>query len=178
MFRHYIGHHQVALNLSSNYTICVWCILGRIEISFTILVAWTYTLWKWLQWHVIISLLIEISVTTSIKCKFMPLTFVNEIGSSQNTPHIFCSYLIGWVQPDDGQYNGRNMQLIFNVPLIVNIVVFCQRGACQQRERHSKFLSYLTGARYVHPRWRGRCQSCNQDPATRCSNRWSLTTGC
>ena len=24
------------------------------------------------------------------------------------------------------------------------------RGACQQRERHSKFLSYLTGARYVH----------------------------
>ena len=26
------------------------------------------------------------------------------------------------------------------------------------RERHSKFLSYLTGARYVHPWWRGRCQ--------------------
>jgi hypothetical protein len=26
-------------------------------------------------------------------------------------------------------------------------------GACQQRERHSKFLSYLTGARYVHPLW-------------------------
>jgi hypothetical protein len=25
------------------------------------------------------------------------------------------------------------------------------RGACQQRERHSKFLSYLTGARYVYP---------------------------
>ena len=24
------------------------------------------------------------------------------------------------------------------------------RGACQQRKRHSKFLSYLTGARYVH----------------------------
>jgi hypothetical protein len=24
-------------------------------------------------------------------------------------------------------------------------------GGCQQRERHSKFLSYLTGARYVHP---------------------------
>jgi hypothetical protein len=28
-----------------------------------------------------------------------------------------------------------------------------------------QFLSYLTGARYVHPWWRGRCQSCNQVPA-------------
>ena len=26
-----------------------------------------------------------------------------------------------------------------------------RRGACQQREGHSKFLSYLTGARCVHP---------------------------
>ena len=43
------------------------------------------------------------------------------------------------------------------------------KGACQQRERHSKFLSYLTGARYVHPWWRGRCQSCNQVPATQCN---------
>jgi hypothetical protein len=34
------------------------------------------------------------------------------------------------------------------------------------RERLSKFLSYLPGARYVHPWWRGRCQSCNQVPAT------------
>jgi hypothetical protein len=43
---------------------------------------------------------------------------------------------------------------------------------CQQRERHSKFLSYLTGARYVHPRWRGRCQSCStQVPATRVATR-------
>jgi hypothetical protein len=33
-------------------------------------------------------------------------------------------------------------------------------------ERHSKFLTYLTGARYVHPLWRGRCQTCNQVPAT------------
>ena len=41
-----------------------------------------------------------------------------------------------------------------------------RRGACQQRERHSNFLSYLTGVRYVHPWWRGRCQSCNQVPAT------------
>ena len=40
-----------------------------------------------------------------------------------------------------------------------------RRGACQQRERHSKFLSYLTGPPYVHPWWRGRCQSCNQLPA-------------
>jgi hypothetical protein len=32
------------------------------------------------------------------------------------------------------------------------------KGACEQRERHSKFLSYLTGARYVHPWWGGRCQ--------------------
>jgi hypothetical protein len=32
------------------------------------------------------------------------------------------------------------------------------RGACQQRERHSKFLSYLTGARYVHPWWHDRCK--------------------
>jgi len=37
----------------------------------------------------------------------------------------------------------------------------------RERERHSKFLSYLTGARYVQPWWRGRCQSCNQVPATR-----------
>ena len=28
------------------------------------------------------------------------------------------------------------------------------------RGRHSNFLSYLTGARYVHPWWRGRFQSC------------------
>jgi hypothetical protein len=27
------------------------------------------------------------------------------------------------------------------------------RGACQQRERHSKFLFYLAGARYVQPWW-------------------------
>jgi hypothetical protein len=40
-------------------------------------------------------------------------------------------------------------------------------------ERHSKFLSYLTGARYVHPWWRGRCQSCNQVPATRVRGRKS-----
>ena len=26
-----------------------------------------------------------------------------------------------------------------------------RRRACQQRERHSKFPSYLTGSRYVHP---------------------------
>jgi hypothetical protein len=45
-------------------------------------------------------------------------------------------------------------------------------GACQQRERHSKFLSYLTGARYVDPWWRGRCQSCNQVPATRVATAW------
>jgi hypothetical protein len=31
------------------------------------------------------------------------------------------------------------------------------------------FLSYLTGARYVHLWWRGRFQSCNQVPA-RCCN--------
>ena len=29
-----------------------------------------------------------------------------------------------------------------------------------------KFLSYITGARYVHPWWRGRWQSFNQVPAT------------
>jgi hypothetical protein len=28
----------------------------------------------------------------------------------------------------------------------------------EQRETHSKFMSYLTGARYVHPWWCGRCQ--------------------
>jgi hypothetical protein len=39
------------------------------------------------------------------------------------------------------------------------------RGACQQRKRHSKFLSYLTGVRYVHPWWRSKCQSYNQVPA-------------
>ena len=46
------------------------------------------------------------------------------------------------------------------------------RGACQQRERHSKFLSYLTGARYVQPWWSGRCQSCNQVPATHLQRVW------
>jgi len=45
----------------------------------------------------------------SIKFVFMPLTFVNEISSPQNIPHTLYSYLISWVQPDDGQYNGRNM---------------------------------------------------------------------
>ena len=29
--------------------------------------------------------------------------------------------------------------------------IFTPKGTFQQRERHSKFLSYLTGARYVHP---------------------------
>jgi hypothetical protein len=33
-----------------------------------------------------------------------------------------------------------------------------RRGACQQRERHCKFLSYLTYALYVHSWCRGRCQ--------------------
>ena len=47
-----------------------------------------------------------------------------------------------------------------------------ERGACQQRERHSKFLPYLTGARYVHPWWRGRCQSFNQVPATHVARMW------
>ena len=42
----------------------------------------------------------------------------------------------------------------------------------RQRETHSKFLSYLTGARYVHPWWRGRCQSCNQVPATHVQRVW------
>jgi hypothetical protein len=27
------------------------------------------------------------------------------------------------------------------------------KGACQQRDRHFKFLSYLTDTRYVHPWW-------------------------
>ena len=40
-----------------------------------------------------------------------------------------------------------------------------RRGACQPRERHSKFLSYLIGARYFHLRWCGRCQCCYQVPA-------------
>ena len=35
-----------------------------------------------------------------------------------------------------------------------------------------KFLSYLTGARYVHPWWRGRCQSCSQVPATNVQRLW------
>ena len=40
-------------------------------------------------------------------------------------------------------------------------------GEHVNRGRHSKFLSYLTGARYFHPWWRGKCQSSNQVPATR-----------
>ena len=36
-----------------------------------------------------------------------------------------------------------------------------------------QFLSYLTGARYFHPWWRrGRCQSCNQVPATHVQRVW------
>jgi hypothetical protein len=49
---------------------------------------------------------------------------------------------------------------------VIKFLPHTWRGACQQRERQSKFLSYITGARYVHPWWRGRCQSCNQVPAT------------
>jgi hypothetical protein len=33
-----------------------------------------------------------------------------------------------------------------------------RRGTCHQRERHSKFLSYITGARNVNPRWRDVCK--------------------
>jgi hypothetical protein len=44
-------------------------------------------------------------------------------------------------------------------------------GAHVNRGRDSNFLSYLTGARYVHPWWRCRCQSCNQIPTTRGKSR-------
>ena len=50
-----------------------------------------------------------ISVSVLIEFMFMPLTIVNEISSLQNIPHILYCYLISWAQPDDGQYNGRNM---------------------------------------------------------------------
>ena len=46
------------------------------------------------------------------------------------------------------------------------------KRACRQRERHSKFLSYLTGARYVHFWWCGRCKSCNQVLATHVARVW------
>jgi hypothetical protein len=39
-------------------------------------------------------------------------------------------------------------------------------GEHVNRGRDTKFMSYLTGAWYVHPWWCGRCQSCNQVPAT------------
>jgi hypothetical protein len=39
-------------------------------------------------------------------------------------------------------------------------------GEHVNRGRDSTFLSHLTGARYVHPWWRGRCQTRNQVPAT------------
>ena len=42
-----------------------------------------------------------------------------------------------------------------------------RHGRKEHINRLSKFLSYLTGARYVHPWWHGRCQSCIQVPATR-----------
>ena len=41
-----------------------------------------------------------------------------------------------------------------------------------RKERHSKFLSCLTGARYVNSWWRGRCQSCNQVPFTHVQRVW------
>jgi hypothetical protein len=52
-----------------------------------------------------------------------------------------------------------------------------RRGVCHQRERHSKFLFYLTGARYVHPWWRGRCQlsSCHTHAMRVCGR--NLITG-
>jgi hypothetical protein len=82
------------------------------------------------------------------------------------------------------QWTKRSVGLIFNLPDIFVILGnswvppgfltsvvqkpewSCRRGACQQSDRHSKFLSYLTGAQYCHRWWRGRCQSCNQVPAT------------
>ena len=39
-------------------------------------------------------------------------------------------------------------------------------------EGHSKFLSDLIGALYGHSWWRGRCQSCNQVPATQIARVW------
>ena len=39
-------------------------------------------------------------------------------------------------------------------------------GHVNRRRDTPKFLSCLTGARYFHPWWRGKCQSCNQVPAT------------
>ena len=35
-------------------------------------------------------------------------------------------------------------------------------------------LSYLTGSRYGDPWWRGRCQSCNQVPATHFARVWQV----
>ena len=40
------------------------------------------------------------------------------------------------------------------------------KGSMSTEGETLQVLSYLTGARYVHPWWCGRCQSCNQVPAT------------
>jgi hypothetical protein len=37
-------------------------------------------------------------------------------------------------------------------------MVTSKRSMSTEGERHSKFLSYLTDVRYVHPRWHGKCQ--------------------
>ena len=69
-----------------------------------------------------------------------------------------------------------NMSTLGDAADVKHVIKFlphtCRRRACQQRERHSKFLSYLTGSQYVHPWWRGRCQSCNQVPATHVARVW------
>ena len=43
------------------------------------------------------------------------------------------------------------------------------KGSMSTEGETLQFLSYLTSAWYVHPWWRGRCQSCNQVPATQCN---------
>jgi hypothetical protein len=46
-----------------------------------------------------------------------------------------------------------------------------QKGSMSTEEGHSKFLPYLTSARYVHPSWSGGSQSCKQVRATQGKSR-------
>ena len=48
-------------------------------------------------------------------------------------------------------------------------------GEHVNRGRDTPSLSYITGARYVHPWWRGTCHFCNQVPATHGCDRNLIT---
>ena len=84
---------------------------------------------------------------------------------SQWWTHVRLNYEYKWI-------NVRNFETYFK-PWFLTLGKKKSRNA--RSWRHSKFLSYLTGARYVHPWWHGRCQSCNKVPVTHVQCTWSVS---